>query len=525
VALSRRQFLQQVGVVGGAGVLYGTMGGLGLVPAAHAEPFTPPRAADFSGGRGGGGKRVVVLGAGIAGLTAAYELGKAGYDVTVLEARDRPGGRNWTVRRGTSETDLRGERQTARFADGQYLNAGPARIPQHHTTMDYCRELGVELQVFANQNADAYYYNEGVGPLSGRRIRHREAKADVYGYVSELLAKATDQGALDAELTGEDKTRLIEFLRGFGALNPSGRYTGTSRRGYEEAPGAGTQSGTPTSPFALDELLASRVGQNFAFEFGWDQAMLMFQPVGGMDRIPYALERAVGKERVRYGAEVRRISSTAGGVEVAYAVAGRRERLVSADFCICTIPPMVLKKIPNDFPADVRSALEFAVGVSTGKIGLQYGRRWWEQDDRIYGGITNTNLDLSTIWYPSSGFHADKGIVVGYYNFGANAERYGDLPHAQRLARAVEQGSKVHGDVYRQVEESFSVAWQHTRYSEGGWVSWPSRTTGQYERLLRPAGNVHFAGDHLSHTIAWQHGAFESARKVVTDVHARAVAS
>jgi monoamine oxidase len=387
--------------------------------------------------------------------------------------------------------------------------------------MDYCRELGVELEVFANQNAQAYYYNEGVGPLSGTKLRHREAKADLYGHVSELLAKATDQGALDQTLTAADKERLLAFLRSFGALSATGRYTGSGRRGYVEPPGAGLQSGTQAAPYALDQLLQSQVGQNFAFEFGWDQAMLMFQPVGGMDRIPYALEQAVGKNRVRYDAAVSSITNTAGGVDVVYTAANGRERQISADYCVCTIPPQVLKGVPSNFAPDVKAALAYAVPVSTGKIGLQYGTRWWEEQDAIYGGITNTNLDLSTIWYPSYGFQGKKGLVVGYYNFGANADSYGALPHAQRLTRAVTQGAKVHGEAYRQVEASFSVAWSKVRGSQGGWVGWPSRTEGSYARLLEPDGRTYFAGDHLSHSIAWQHGAFESARKVVTDLHSR----
>jgi monoamine oxidase len=98
----------------------------------------------------------------------------------VLEARDRPGGRCWTVRGGTRETDLDGVPQTAQFADGHYMNAGPARIPQHHTTLDYCRELGVAIEPFANANADAYYYNETApgfaGQLTDRRLRRRVAR-------------------------------------------------------------------------------------------------------------------------------------------------------------------------------------------------------------------------------------------------------------------------------------------------------------------------------------------------------------
>jgi monoamine oxidase len=538
--LRRREFLTRVGMAGGAGALYGTMDALGLVaspanaPAAWAKEraaWRPPARSDFTL-RGRGAGSVVVLGAGMAGLVTAYELGKAGYRCTILEARERPGGRNWTVRGGTEETEIGGAPQRSRFSDGQYLNAGPARLAQHMVTLDYCRELGVPVEVFTNANADGYYFNEGAGSLSSTRIRHRTGKADVYGYVSELLAKATDQGALDGYLTAEDKERLIAFLRNFGAIGPrnagdpaaSFEYTGTSRRGYAVDPGAGTQSGEVLGPPpGLAEVLQSGIGSYFSFEFGWDQAMLMFQPVGGMDRIPYALAKAIRAQggRIVYGAPVTEISNTGDGVRVVYDE-GRRERAHTADFAVSALPPQILTRIPGNLSQGTRDALAYAVPVATGKIGLEYRRRFWEEDEKLFGGITNTNMDLSTIWYPSYGYLGDRGTIVGYYNFGANAVSYGDLSPAARAARAVAQGRKIHGDPYAdELRSSFSVAWQKIRYSEGGWVSWPSRTSGQYDRLLEPEGNVYFAGDHLSYYIAWQAGAIESARKVVMQIHDR----
>ncbi|WP_258061104.1 FAD-dependent oxidoreductase [Arthrobacter sp. 4R501] len=211
---TRRNFLRYVGMVGGAGVMYQTMEAMGLAPDSATPAFAAPRAGDLNGA----GKSVVVLGGGIAGLTTAYELGKAGYKVTILEARMRPGGRNWTVRGGTEETDLNGIPQRATFSKDQYMNAGPGRIPQHHITLDYCKELGVAIEPFTNQNADGYLFREGSTKLSNTPVRHRAAKADVYGYVSELLAKATDQGSLDRYLSPTDKEHLISFLGNFGAI-------------------------------------------------------------------------------------------------------------------------------------------------------------------------------------------------------------------------------------------------------------------------------------------------------------------
>jgi monoamine oxidase len=354
---------------------------------------------------------VAVLGAGVAGLAAAYELGKAGYDVTVLEAQDRVGGRNRTLRGGDRLAEMDGATQRIGFGKGTYMNAGPARIAQWMTTMDYCRELGVPLEVFTNSNADAYLFNEGAGMKAP--VRWRTAKADVYGYVSELLAKATDQGALDQRLTAADKERLLSFLSGFGSIGGKAdgfAYKGTDgRRGYSVNPGAGDTAGTVLGSVpSLTDVFTSNVGRYFSFEFGYSQAMLMFQPVGGMDAIPRALAKAVGHSKIRTGSAVTKITNLADGVKIEYTRDGRTREL-EADYCIATLPPHILARIPGNLGASVRSALATPVPVATGKIGLEYKGRWWEDEERIYGGITNTDLDLATIWYPSNGTTATAG--------------------------------------------------------------------------------------------------------------------
>ncbi|MBF8187216.1 FAD-dependent oxidoreductase [Nonomuraea sp. K274] len=503
------------------------MGALGLAPSAEASAkaaFEPPEPSHFSL-TGRSAKKVVILGAGVAGLATAYELGKAGYDCTILEALDRVGGRNWTIRGGDRLTELDGSTQVARFREGVYMNAGPARLAQWMVTMDYCRELGVDLEVFTNSNAQAYIYHQSM-PAP---VRWRTAKADVYGYVSELLSRATDAGALDAALTTQDKERLIAFLSGFGSVGnrASGfAYTGGSRRGYSVDPGAGEQTGTPLGPVpSLSEVLSSGVGQRFSFEFGYDQAMLMFQPVGGMDAIPRAFAAKIGRQRIRLGSVVTKITDWADGVEVEYRDGRGRTQKIRADLCVAAMPPHILARTPHNLGAEVQAALSTPNVTNSGKIGLEYRRRWWEIDEDIYGGITSTDLDLATIWYPSHGYGAARGLVVGYYNFGAQADAYAALKHADRERRAVEQGMRIHGAKYRdELVSSVSVAWKLQPHIEGAWVGWPSRQ-GAYQLLNSPAGHVYFAGDWLSHMIAWQSGALESARKVVTELHQRTLST
>ncbi len=524
---SRRSFLRQVGITGGAGAMFATMGALGLAPTAQAaqrEPaFHAPSEGDFTL-TGKGAAKVVVVGGGIAGLAAAYELGKAGYDCTVLEARSRTGGRNFTVRNGDSTTDLYGNTQTARFSDGQYMNCGPGRIPQWMVTLDYCRELGVPIEMFTNVNANAYIFNEKAGMKAP--VRYRTAKADVYGYVAELLSKATDKGALDRQITAEDQERLLEFLKDFGDIGDTLDYTGSPRRGYRIDPAA---AGTPGEEIgsvpSASEVFASGVGRYFSFEFEYDQAMLMFQPVGGMDRIPAALTRAIGERRIRTGAAVSKITDTAHGVTVTYTQGGRTHT-VEADYCIAALPPNILAKTAHNLGPAVQSALEACKPSSAGKIGLEYKSRWWETDHQIYGGITETDMDLSHIWYPSYGHQGRRGTIIGYYNTGSNADAYAALTPREREARAIAQGVKIHGDKYRtELATSFSHHWRQTPYLEASWHSLSGGPDAPaFAPLNQAAGRVYFAGDYLSYADAWQHGAFTSARKAVTALHARVLA-
>src|SRR5439155_22737975 len=111
--------------------------------------------------------------------------------------------------RGTTEIETDGHSQTCSFDDGEYFNCGATRIPQQHCTLDYCRELGVAVEQWGNVNESAYVYRDRAGPLAGKRVRLHEARADMYGYVSELLAKAIGQKDLDARLSSDDKDQLL----------------------------------------------------------------------------------------------------------------------------------------------------------------------------------------------------------------------------------------------------------------------------------------------------------------------------
>lgn len=532
-AFTRRNFLRSVGMTGGAGMMFATMGAMGLAPTraeAGTTAFEAPREADFSlSGRTPAS--VVIMGGGIAGLVSAYELGKAGYRCTILEPRWITGGRNFTARNGVTQTDLMGQTQTCAFAEGQYVNCGPARLAQWMVTLEYCRELGVEIQAFSNTNADAFLYNPANGGMTSPQ-RWRTAKSDVYGYVAELLAKATSQGALDKELTSDDKDRLMSFLTDWGALGGASSgyaYTGGPNRGFSAYPGGAGQPGVLYGPPpGLSEVFASAVGEYFSFEFAYDMAMMMFQPVGGMDQIPAALTRAIGREKILLGAQATGVTDNGGDVTVTYTDKSGESRQITADFAIAAMPPWFIAKLAGSPSSDsgVRAALAAVKPSYASKIGLEYKSRFWETDYKLYGGITDTDLDLNVIWTPSYGYHGQRGVIVGYYNYGPAATKYGQMTPKQREQRAVALGSQIFGPKYSsEFASSFSQSWQYIPHLEAAWHSGPAPDAPVMAPLVNPAGRIYYAGDWLSYLDAWQHGAISSAREVVTKINSRVLAS
>src|SRR5271169_1528193 len=215
-SLSRRQLLQMIGSSAGGAAMYQAMSTLGI---AADSPYRGP--IDLQGAPQGAS--VLILGAGMAGMTAAYELRNAGYKVQVLEYNGRPGGRNWSLRGGDRYTELGGLTQQCEFDKDLYINPGPWRIPYHHLgMMHYAKVLGVPLEPFFQVNYNAYLHSSRA--FGGKPQRFREVKADYQGHIAELLAKATRQKALDATVSKEDQEKLLESLREWGALDKNYTY-------------------------------------------------------------------------------------------------------------------------------------------------------------------------------------------------------------------------------------------------------------------------------------------------------------
>lgn len=517
--LTRRRFFESLAAVGGMSLVLSGMEALGYGMASATE--LPPELT-------GGAKntKIVILGAGLAGMTAAYELSKAGYQVQVLEARSFAGGRCQTARKGFKHTDLIGHEQTCEFDEGQYINHGPWRIPYHHrSTLHYTKKFGVPLESFVNDNDASYvYFEKASGPLAGKPVRKGEIAADIRGYTAELVAKAASQGQLDAPLTGIDREKFVSYLVNEGRLSKDLAYKGTEGRGFSVHPGAGVDPGPGKElpPFAFKDVLDSNAWRVLSSVTGYEQQRTMLQPIGGMDQIAKAFEKQVGS-MIRYGAVVEKIKQSPTGVTVSYKGADGKKAEVTADYCLCTIPLSVLKQIDLDASAPFKAAMEGVAYAPVNKIGLQMKTRFWEDNHHIYGGhIYNDIPGINTITLPSYGWQGQKGVLLGYYAFGGEAARISAKTPADRAAFAVAAGQKIFPEYAENFDNAFSFSWHLAEYNLGGWAEWgEGGRKNSYPTLCEPDGRLYLAGEHLSYLGGWQAGAIESAWQQIGKIHAR----
>jgi monoamine oxidase len=520
-AVTRRDFLYKAAAVGGSALMFNTMSAWGM--GIDSTAVKPPA---LSGS--GKGKKVVILGAGLAGMTAAYELGKLGYQCQVLEARGFAGGRCQTARKGFRLHELGGDAQTCVFDDGQYINHGPWRIPLHHqSTLHYTRLFDVPLEVMVNDNDHSFVYLENGGPLANKRLRPAQLKADMRGHVAELLAKSVKNNQLDQALSADDKSLLLDYLAHEGQLAGADlRYKGRSGRGYSVNPGAGLTAGTPSDPLGFKDLLASKVGNVYSAVQDFPMQNTMFQPVGGMDAIARAFEKRVGRQ-IRYRAEVQTIRHGENKVTVSFKDTGSGKlSTIDADYCLCTLPLSVLRNIDTDFSPALKAAVKSVAYAPVGKIGLQMKRRFWEEDDQLYGGHVLTDLKaINQISLPSTGWQSKKGVLLGYYHYMTDAIEISALSPAERAEFALTAGQKIFPAYRASFDSAFSVAWHRVQYNLGGWAEWTDENRkSAYPLLLEGEGRVLLAGEHLSYLTGWQAGAIESAWQQIEKLHARASA-
>jgi monoamine oxidase len=388
----------------------------------------------------------------------------------------------------------------------------------------------VPLEAFVQVNYNAYLHSRN--GFGGKPQRFRDIKADYLGQVAELLAKATRQNELDHLVTQEDREKLLESLRSWGALDSRFEYVAgqrnSERRGFEKPPGGGLNACPVFSkPIGLSEILSSGIWQSIAAGEEYDMQESLLQPVGGMGRIGEAFGRELGT-LIRYDAKVTRIRQDERSVTVSYedVQAPGPALKATADWCLCTIPLGILSQIPMDVSAPMSAAIGAVPYASAVKAGLQFKRRFWEEDDHIYGGITYTDLPIMNIGYPSTGLHSSgKGVLLGAYIWGLDAMTFTAMAPPERIRKIVEYGSQIHPQYPGEFDNGIAVAWHRSPFAMGCFGIWnDAARAAHYDNLCQIDGRIALAGEHASYIPGWQEGAVTSSLDAIGRLHRRAVA-
>jgi monoamine oxidase len=245
----------------------------------------------------------------------------------------------------------------------------------------------------------------------------------------------------------------------------------------------------------------------------------LFQPVGGMQQICYGFERAM-PGRITLNAEVRQVRQTADEVRVVWRDTRTGEtREEVADYCVCCLPMSVVKQLDINLSPAMAQAVGETGQAAVAKMGLQMARRFWEEDEGIYGGhLWSRSLQLGEFSYPSNGYFGRKGVLLGYYGSSALAG-LADMPVAGRVEHVLRQASKVHPQMRQELESAYAVWWEKVPYSLGGYGRTPSQDL--LARLSLPDGRVYMGSAGASTDPAWLEGAVESGWRALEAVHAR----
>jgi monoamine oxidase len=456
-----------------------------------------PAAALARGGRGSG--RVVVLGAGVAGLGAAYNLMQRGYDVTVLEAQERPGGRVQTARDG--------------LRHGAHAELGAVRITDvNDYTLRYVKEFGLELIPYD----------------TGTRAFHLRGNR----FLAPPPGEPWPLPGLDPDEQPDPSVRFPQYVESGmrklgdvsdpgwpGSVSTARELDRTTIDGYIEAHGA---SRAWRDWFYAQNGRIARVNAAAGFAV---ESLQDFERVwsikGGNDRLPYAFAAALGR-RVRYGTEVVRIAQDPRGVTVGFRDRGGQHQL-RADRCVCALPFAPLRRVELDagFSPDKLAAIGRLAYMPAARCHFQTRSRFWERDPlgRLGGlDLVATDTMAGRVWNTSSQQPDPALGMVHAYMFDTEALEFashGDrrVVAMRRLFRELLPG--IRGQITGVVHK----AWQEDPWAGGGW-GWtpPGDLHWMVPAMRRPEGRVHFAGEHTSLWIAWINGALESAERVVGEI-------
>jgi monoamine oxidase len=456
--------------------------------------------------RKGAPKRIIIVGAGLSGLSAAYELSQLGHDVTILEAQMRPGGRVQTLREP--------------FSDGLYAEAGAARIPESHTyTLKYAKLFELKLDPFYPSKLDSVGYMRGTRlvikqntpPDLSRlplKLTPEEMKAGVWGlwtkYVGpkmlESLGSVNDVASLNwppPPLKKFDDVTYVDFLRAQGASPDAIALMMLGFANPED-----------------DRISALESLREVALNQG-----KLVKIRGGTDLLPRAFAQRLAAQ-IRYHSPVARIEQDTQSVRAFYTDASGANQTMTADYLLCTIPFSVLRRmeVSPKFSPEKQRTIEQMSYLPVTRIFLQSRKRFWESAGLNGFGLSDMPEE---VWHPTWDQPGARGLLMSYLR-GSAAHRVAKMEETDRIRFMLEHMEKIHPGIRENFEGGVSKAWEEDEWARGAFTHLePGQMFGLMPHVARAEGRIHFAGEHASAWHGWMQGALESGNRAAREINER----
>ncbi|MGB7785779.1 MAG: NAD(P)/FAD-dependent oxidoreductase [Salinimicrobium sp.] len=487
--ISRKLFIQQMGL--GLGALGTGM----LFPNAMTAIGVPLGKTTIP-------KKVLILGAGLAGLSAAWELREAGHDVTVLEARERAGGRVSTLRKP--------------YPEGLYAEEGAVAFSSSYTqALKYIDKFGLSKLPWGPPEEPTIYYlngkklivKPGETPDWPYELSEEEKQMGPMGMVQKYLFEPLPKEMTQPEkwdqspLVEMDEKSLEAYLRDQGASDGAVKLIKSSMW-FAAVPKETSMLSTAVSDFGL--LMS---GPPF------------FTIKGGNDLLPKEIAARL-EDQVLYSNEVTAVMTEGPGVWVT-AKEGGQQKEYTADEIIVTLPVKVLQNIKFEpgLSQAKRTAIEKMPVLDLTRTYFEVDRPFWQ--DKGLSGVAYTDEILGQVSpYVNQTNPATSAAVLESYVAGEIAGNLGKLPQEEVINEVKKQMHKIYPEIDGHIKSARMKAWSSDPYALGG-PSWPGPgdVTAYLRDLQSPEGKLHFAGEHTSILRSTMEGALRSGVRAAKEVH------